>query len=219
MSNYTTQLRFICETEAGKTESVGYSQINEVIAAAIPKVFSFEFPIFDEAYRNVLCTKILKHYYTREIGEETYGLWKLRLDTRLNEIMPYYNELYKSVVLDFNPLYDTDLTTTHTGSSDGENNTSNSDQNKTVNKYSETPQGGLDNVENGKYLTSATINEFQNNANANTKYSDTNQYITHVTGKGGGKSYPEMIREFRESVINVDMLIIDDLSDLFITLW
>lgn len=219
MSNYTTQLRFICETEAGKSESVGYSQINEVIQAAIPKVFSFDFPIFDESYRNVLCTKILKHYYTREIGEETYGLWKLRLETRLNEIMPFYNEFYKSTVLDFNPLYDTDLTTTHEGSSGGENNSSNSDKNKTVNKYSDTPQGALDNVESGRYLTNATINEYQNNANANSKYSDTNEYITHVKGKGGGKTYPEMLKEFRDNIVNVDMMVIGDLSDLFILLW
>ena len=111
MSKYTTEVRFICEQVAGYTESQGYSKTNEVIQAAIPKVFDFDFPIFDSDYRNVLCTKILRHYYTREICEETVGLWKFRLETRLNEIMPYYNKLYKSELIDFNPLYDTELTT------------------------------------------------------------------------------------------------------------
>ena len=87
MSKYTTELRYICEMYAGG-ESKGYSDVNKVIQAAIPKVFDFDFPIFDEAYRNVLCTKILKHYYTREIAAETVGLWKLWLDTKMNEIMP-----------------------------------------------------------------------------------------------------------------------------------
>ena len=81
MSVYTTQVRFICEAEAGLKKSVGYDDVNTVIQNAIPKIFNFSWPIFDESYRNVLETKILKHYYTREIGLETYGLWKLKLDT------------------------------------------------------------------------------------------------------------------------------------------
>jgi hypothetical protein len=119
MSVYTTQVRFICEAEAGLKKSVGYDNVNTVIQNAIPKIFNFSWPIFDESYRNVLETKILKHYYTREIGLETYGLWKLKLDTKLNEIMPYYNQLYKSALLEFNPFYDVDLTRNHTGKKTG----------------------------------------------------------------------------------------------------
>ena len=116
MSKYTTEIRFICEELSGLDASVGYTSVNDVIQKAIPQIFDFNFPIFDENYRNVLETKILKHFYTREIGLETYGLWKFKLDTLLNEIMPYYNQLYKSELLEFNPLYDVDVTTTHTGS-------------------------------------------------------------------------------------------------------
>ena len=121
MSKYTTELRFICETEAGKTESVGLSKVDEVITAALPKIFDFDFPIFDENYRVPLETKIIRHYYTREIGLETYGLWKLKLQTKLNEIMPYYNKLYQSELYKYNPLYDVDMTTTHVGRRTGEN--------------------------------------------------------------------------------------------------
>ena len=112
MSKYTTELRYICEMYAGGV-SKGYDDVNTVIQAAIPKVFSFDFPIFDEAYRNVLCTKILKHYYTREIAAETVGLWKLWLDAKLNEIMPYYNQLYKTQLSleKLDPLTDVNLTT------------------------------------------------------------------------------------------------------------
>lgn len=121
MSKYTTELRFICETEAGKTESVGLSKVDEVITAALPHIFDFDFPIFDENYRVPLETKIIRHYYTREIGLETYGLWKLKLQTKLNEIMPYYNKLYESELYTYNPLYDVDMTTTHVGRRTGEN--------------------------------------------------------------------------------------------------
>ena len=119
MSAFTTQIRFICESKAGLKESVGYDNIAQVIAGARPAIFDFPYPIFDETYRAVLETKILKHYYTREIGEETYGLWKLRLDTKMNEIMPYYNQLYKSTLLEFNPLYDVDINRTHNATRKG----------------------------------------------------------------------------------------------------
>lgn len=111
MSKYTTELRFICETEAGLTESQGFNAIGDILQTAAPKIFNFDFPIFDESYRLPLEIKILRHYYTREISEETVGLWKLRLQDKLNLIMPYYNQLYESELIKFNPLYDTDLTT------------------------------------------------------------------------------------------------------------
>ena len=115
MSKYTTEVRFICENAAGYNESKGYLSVDSVIQTAVPSIFSFDFPIFDEEYRSVLCSKILRHYYTREIWLETVGLWKLKLETKLLEIMPYYNQLYKSELFKFNPLYDTDLQTTRVG--------------------------------------------------------------------------------------------------------
>ena len=129
MSKYTTEVRYICEKEAGYNESKGYNDIDEIISKSIPKIFSFDFPIFDEAYRNVLCSKILRHYYTREICVETYGLWKLRLQTKLTEIMPFYNQLYESELIKFNPLYDVDLQTRHEGEKFGTENGKTSETN------------------------------------------------------------------------------------------
>lgn len=215
MSKYTTQVRFICETAAGLSESEGQASVKQIIAAAIPSVFDFDFPIFDESYRTVLETKILKHYYTREIGLETVGLWKLKLDTKLNEIMPFYNQLYKSELIEFNPMYDVDLTRDHTlnrseqteqtgtetadatkngtvdtttsGTKTGtsrenidvsenqeteQNSKSDTDIKNTTgstseetatgnkthyDKYSDTPQGSLQNVQNDTYLTNARM--------------------------------------------------------------
>ena len=121
MSKYTTEVRFLCESLSGlKYEDpfdgeggglVPAHSIDEIILVAAPKIFSFDFPIFDETYRILLEQKILRHYYTREICEETYGLWKLRLEDRMALIMPYYNELYKSALIEFNPLYDVDVHT------------------------------------------------------------------------------------------------------------
>ena len=104
MAKYTTEVRHICESFAGLDHSVGYNSIQSVLDDSWDKVFNFDFPIFDENYREPLCKKILKHFYTREICEETVGLWQLRLDDRMNEIMPYFNQLYESEFISIEPL-------------------------------------------------------------------------------------------------------------------
>lgn len=201
MSKYTTEVRYICEYYAGLDKSVGGAKVDDVIDKSLSGVFDFDFPIFDEKYRKVLEKKILKHYYTREIGLETVGLWKLKLNTKLNEIMPYYNKLYNSELLEFNPFYNINRTTKsdrnfkgnenksetltenikNKGTNDYTNTTnrtgksvealgeknkqtydvtdsgSNSKQSNSKDRYSDTPQGSLTNIENNAYLTNARI--------------------------------------------------------------
>lgn len=70
------------------------------------------YPIFDDAYREQLNNKIIEHFWFREIGQETPQLFKMLLNRTMNEIMPYYNELYKSTLLDYNPLANVDVATT-----------------------------------------------------------------------------------------------------------
>ena len=206
MAKYTTELRSICEVYAGCNEEQGYNNVNDVIQKALPKLFDFTFPIYDENYRSVLETKIVKHFYTREIGYETVGRWKLALDERLNLIMPYYNERYKSTLFEFNPMYDVDLTTDHskgnegnsentnTGTSDANsdrkyNRSDNYERNLTSTNtsidnsdrwqyYNDTPQGGITGLETGKYLTNATHNtDSSNSTNTGTDTGNDNRNI------------------------------------------
>ena len=246
MSKYTTEVRYICEVNSGMNESVGYSKIEDVITGAIPKIFDFDFPIFDEKYRTVLERKILKHFYTREIGEETVGLWKLRLDTKLNEIMPYYNKLYESELLEFNPLYTSNLTRKHDTKSNNTNNeTINSNNTNTTDgngsetntgnskdKYSDTPQGGLTNVENGTYLTNARIIEDESKTTSNTHNegksignvvsngvaNTTENYLETVVGYDGTDA-SKLLQDYRDTFLNIDLMIINELEDLFFQLW
>ena len=54
MAKYTTELRSICEAYAGYTEQQGLSKVDDIVSKALPKIFDFDFPIYDEAYRSVL---------------------------------------------------------------------------------------------------------------------------------------------------------------------
>lgn len=335
MAKYTTLVRSICEVNSGLVESTGFDSVNTVIANSRKKIFSFDYPIFDEAYRPTLETKILKHYYMREIGLETVGLWKLALDAKMNEIMPYYNELYKTQVLEYNPLYDVDYQKTHEGSDKKDRNgnekitennstnitntktndlsekrtdnlnqttTNNLNQKTTADSSSnetngthvttsgtstkngtkwdyfhDTPQGSVTNLDTANYLTNArkitendtvtdsgksdttgnrdidnnstetttntgtikidnggsetttntgTIKDIGSTTESNTKdknfnedINGTNQYVEHVIGKIGGQSYASMIKEFRDNLLNIDLMIINELNDLFMLIW
>ena len=126
MSKYTTELRYICEDYTRVVESQGYNHIAEIIEASRTKIFDQPYPIFDESYRGVLETKIIKHFYTREIGVESVGLWKHFVDMKMNEIMPYYNQKYRSTLLKFNPFYDVDLKTEADTNGSGSKNDSSS---------------------------------------------------------------------------------------------
>lgn len=119
MSKYTTEVRFICEQKAGREESAGFSDVDQILEESWNKIFTTKAKIFDEEYRPVICKKILKHYYTREIGAETAGLWQLWLNTKMEEILPYYNMLWESALLEFDPFNDVDYKKTHEGEADG----------------------------------------------------------------------------------------------------
>lgn len=383
MAKYTTEIRSICEHYAGLTESTGFEDVDEIIEKARNKIFQ-NYPIFNEEHRAELEHKILKHYYMREIGFETVGLFKLFLNERMAEIMPYYNKLYESETFEFDPFKNVDVWNTHeqfaeAGGSDmstlggedvstlggedvnraggSDTTTAESERNlandtdytenvkpygaeKTTqsetgrvtttetptgtetqiqkthlnhsdvveDKFSNTPQNGVSGVEAENYLTeyrkttttptypSASSNDtvetdrsFSNRSTTNvTQYGDSNEAkktttlleyqegrrtdtnsqteneqvetnesetttaygrtdtteygrtdtteygrtdtteygrtdtmnsSDHRTGKEGTETYQEMLQKYRDVILNIDMLIIKNLADLFLNLW
>lgn len=235
MSKYTTEVRYICEHEAGLEESAGASKVDEVLDASWDKIFTTETPFFNEEYRPVICKKILKHYYTREIGAETVGLWKMWVNRKLEEIMPYYNKLYESATLEYNPLNDVNYERRHTknnsgtesGSRNGSGTTGGTLASSGLELYSDTPQGGITHLHDQSYLTNAT--ETSRNDTTSGTYSDTEttsgtnsnteQFIETITGKQGSGTYSKMIMEYRETLLNIDMQVIEEFSDCFLNLW
>lgn len=383
MAKYTTEIRSICEHYAGLTESTGFEDVDEIIEKSRSKIFQ-NYPIFNENHRAELEHKILKHYYMREIGFETVGLFKLFLNERMAEIMPYYNKLYESETFEFDPFKNVDLWNTHeqfaeAGGSDmstlggedvstlggedvnraggSDTTTAESERNlandtdftenvrplgaeKTTqsetgrvtttetptgtetqiqkthlnhsdvveDKFSNTPQNGVSGVEAENYLTeyrkttttptyptassndtvetdrsftnrsttnvtqygdsneakkTTTLLEYQegrrtdtnssteneqletNESETTTAYgktdtteygrtdtteygrTDTTEYgrtdtmnsSDHRTGKEGSETYQEMLQKYRDVILNIDMLIIKNLADLFLNLW
>lgn len=112
MSNFTTQVRFICESFAGYSENQAASKVNDAIAAARPYIFDFDYPHAEltPSEKEHLEKHILLHFYTKEIGQETVGLWKYNLQKKLWDIMPKYEQLYYTQHLDLDFFNDVDYT-------------------------------------------------------------------------------------------------------------
>lgn len=338
MARYTTQVRTICETVAGLSDSVGYTDVETVLNDSWDKIFT-AFPIFDEAHRADLCKKILRHYYMDEIAFETYGLWQLAINTKLVEIMPQYNSLYKASAEIINPLYNKSLTRQYDGTSKGTNKdtrtdnltdtasvtttatgadtrtdnltdtnggsvvtksdskrtdalkavtdntststtTSSASNNSSNDSFtSDTPQGSLTDVKAGKYMTNASIGTSTGSTSGNDKNdttsnstvsntgtvsndgtdtvtdtrtltktgtvkntstdntmsdstvtktgtvvndgsdSRTDAHTETVTGYEGSATYAELLKKYSDAIINIDMMIINDLSTMFMQIW
>ena len=311
MAKYTTQVRSICESKAGLEESKGFNDIDTILNNSWDKIFTTQCTFFDENYRQVLCKKILKHYYTREIGLETVGLWQLFMNRKLEEIMPYYNKLYNSELIQFNPMHTMDMSKTKqitgteagtsaeqgnrsvssndggteretivddnarvgSGSTSGTVNrdiTNQEDINNTTGNikkdaYSDTPQGSLTNVDNNAYLTnyrrineddtfvgnddtvtnddtttsnSSSYREDIDNSRTDTKtfgknnlkqetngkqnvnnLTTTENYIESVVGNNGSYNFSRLLQDFRDTFLNIDMLVIGEFKGLFMGLW
>lgn len=239
MSSYTTEVRFICESLYRLEHSTGYNDIEKILKSVHKKIFDFDYPIFDEKYRSVLEIMILRHFYTREIGFETVGLWKLKLADKMIMIMPYYNKWYASDLLEFNPLWDTDFTRkgnindTNKSKNDSESTDkgkqTNSNTNKLKSKFSDTPQGSISSLENDTYLTSATIDETngsytntnENNSKNTIKHEATNlnEYFEIVQGNRGVFDNGTMLKHYRETLTNINKHLLSELEDLFMLLW
>lgn len=198
MSKYTTQLRYIIEMEF----DLGLK----------------DYPIFDETYRSVLNKKLIDHYYFREIGFETAELFKRFLNRSMNEIMPYYNQLYESVNVfkEKNPFEDKNITESSnrknkgTSSQTGTGTTTSED----LDVRSDTPQSmlAIGDIKNNTYASDASWD----NANATSsstndlKVDNTEDYINTIVGTNGGKNYSEMLLDWRNTFLNIDMMVIED---------
>ena len=209
------------------------------IKTLIDNDFDFQmthYPIFDENYRDTLNNNILNHYYENEIGFETASLFRFYLNQKLNEIMPKYNELYKAqkILIDNNLLLnnvnltetlsghntkqDTNNTTTTTSSTSQSINNGTSNN---KNLFQDTPQGQISNTEidNQTWATNLTLdsNTTNNTINdsSNASGSGTNSYLKTIIGNNGGKFNIDVLNDIKNNLMNIDLMIINELNDLF----
>lgn len=192
MSKYTTQLCYYLASLAGEETINNYDRI---INNSWSSVFDFDFPIFSAEYKEVLAKKILMHYYTREIGLETVGLWKLKLQSKMNDIMPYYNHLYSALAQDFNLLYNIDKHIDRDSTNTAENTRESSGTSKSTNTQTGTNtterSDKTTNEQTGKTTnthTSENTNKFSDTPSGGLNGVISDDYLTTVTIDDGNTS-------------------------------
>lgn len=111
MATYTMQLRDVIRMVNGNISN----DIESDIKKAIPRIFNFPVNIWLDGYEEVIFTKFCERFYMREICAETYPLWQLFLKRHIQLVMPYYNNIYKTTIYEFDPNFNVDMLTTHIG--------------------------------------------------------------------------------------------------------
>lgn len=198
------------------------------IKSLIDNNFDFglkDYPIFDEEYRPHLNDMILKHYYMAEIGFETAALFKQYLNNKMNEIMPYYNTLYKlqKDLLSSGGAIDQNVnlteTYTHNVTTEGtsESNSNSTNENKNVSQN--TPQGNLTNQNINNFSYADNINFGNNNSeitdSSNTTGKSIEDYIKKIQGNNGQKYAYEVLIAVKNNILSIDLEVINELEDLF----
>ena len=235
MANYTIELR----------------QIENCLCYLFPK--GFPFYTDSEELRKNFIQKFYDEYMFREIGFETTERFKRCLLGKLNLIMPYYEQLYKTELesKDINFMLNKDLKETFIREIDTENQTSgtNTTQQNSTSSSSASQSGTSSNTHkessindgvaqvslNDGYLTGAS-SDTGDTTNTGTASSTDDIETTGTSSQTGNEkmvektdllsqgnigitSSAQLLKEWREVLINMDKIIIDSCSDLFLKIY
>ena len=210
MSKYTLELRRIHQTH---------------------KIFDFDYDFYtnDETIKYNFEDKFINEYYFNEIGFETVGRFKQRLRAKLNKIMPYYTQLYQTELRskDIDFMLNKDLEEVYERVLEG-SNTSKNDVTVDNSSTSNVLESNIDNgnasleLEKGS-LTNVGKSILNDNTISSNSVNDTTNQTerTKLSSKGniGVTSSAELLEKWRKVIINIDDLIINECSDLFMQVY
>lgn len=219
-------------------------ELRDLVAAGV-NIWDFEYPTYYQGdAKKEFEQKILEHFWTRQIGQETVGRFLLYFRRTVREIMPYYIQRYESVDLmkdaDIRPLDNYNMVeefqqeTSDTGSATNKTNGSStgSGLEKKTRAESVTPDGSLNwalNPTNPDTISLDYASNVQQEINDNTA-SETSESTGNTTstnlgetshkltrrGNIGVTSYAQLLEGYRQTFLNIDMEIIEDLENCFL---
>lgn len=193
-----------------------------------------EYPIFDENYRAGLNKKIVDHFLMREIAHETIELFTWRLNVKMNEIMPYYNQVFLAIKQGegISPFESYNTESTATSKTSGDATSTNEATSKSDGKGSSTSNSvtrssdhpyDYDANPNGLYGTNvneastsgATSSSDSSASRSGSVSRETRDGESSSRSRGRTQSYAEVASGILTSYFNVDMMIIAELEPLF----
>ena len=172
--------------------------------------------------KDKLARKIVDHYYMRESGFETIGLFKHYTKVTMQELMEKYLPLIYSASIEYDPLVNVDFTETFNRDASGNSNSESSINSSSLGVNSDTPQGQINkaSILEGKYASSTGASENESSINDETNTSSSEEYTKRVKGNSGvSATAQKMIEQYRQNIIAIDSEIIKELNILFMGLY
>ena len=173
-----------------------------------------------------LASKIVDHYYMREIGYETPALFQHFVKIKMKEIMEYELPVVYSNSLEYDPLESVlfDITETRQVHGEGSSESSSKSNGTGLSVASDTPQTNINKAEilGGRYASQTNASESETGVQGSTDTSSdtTEEWHHHEQGnKGVLDSYQKMLVDYRKSLVAVDKEIIDQLDELFMGIY
>lgn len=220
MAKYTMELRTIIDYEGRETVENyfkdyclnNYLKDNEVETILNANIWS----------KDRLASKIVDHYYVREIGYETVGLFKHYAKVYMQEIMERYLPLIYSNSINYDPLVNVDYTESFIRNIQGTGESSSTNNASGLSVNSDTPQSQISKeaILNGQYASNTGASETESTISDETSNNTDETYTKKVKGNSGvSATAQKMIQQYRENIIAIDEQIIKELDKLFFGLY
>ena len=207
MSKYTIQLRYLYEDENFNLFDFPYNLYNNDLK-----------PWFEE--------KFYQHFMFYEIGFDTIGMFKQRLMSKLNDIFPYYKQLYETEIrskgIDF--MLNKDLKESYVRELTSNSN-SNQESNVTSNSLSTagqlTPSLIANSQKIDKFMDSAQKDNSSSNSTSTGESNGNSREEYTLTSQGniGITSSAELLIKWRETILNIDLMIFEECNDLLMQIF
>ena len=172
--------------------------------------------------KDKLAKMIVNHYYMRELGQETIGLFIHTAKFTMEELMEEYLPLIYSSAIQYDPLVNVDYTETFTRTANVDNTGRSVSNSDSIGIGSDTPQGRVskETILAGNYATTTTGSEVNNTTNTVSGSDSEEAYTKHMKGNSGvSATAQKMIEQYRDNIRAINKEIIEKLEPLFMGLY
>ena len=202
-------------------------ELNQIVNSADFSLFDFEYNLYDNELKSAFEKKFIDHFYFYEIGLTPIARFKKALQIKLNDIFPYYKQLYqtelRSAEIDFmlNKDLKEEYTRQLTGNSSVNQSSTSTSNDTSLNINNDTPQNKIDDLD--QFMTSASKNADNATMNSNgtntAENNSTETYSLISQGNIGVASSAELLEKWRSVLINIDQMIFEECNDLFMLIY
>ena len=211
------------------------------------ELFDFNYQFDDLVFKKELEEHVIQYFYDYEIGQETPDIFKRKFKARWMRIIGYYNTLYNTTLLEYDPLTNYSLneameqlstsnsegtsTSVHNTVTTGENTGSESGEGQTNEKASDYPQQA---ITAGNYLSGekfGTFSDSKTNSNFSESNVDDSGSITNANNQESntsyqktiegitGISYQDLIKKQRDLIIRIPDMVCQEMKPCFVLVY